>query len=331
MKIGICCVAASSLIAPALTAQVQVASLGTCPLEMGGSVEDCRLGYMTFGTLAPDRRNAVLIPTWFASRAEAWRPLLGPEALVDTTGFYVVVVESLGAGSSSSPSTSRTQAGVTFPEITVGDMVEASYRLAREQLGLPELYAVVGISLGGLEAFEWAVSHPEYVRRVVPIVGTPRQAVYDRAMWELIAEAADRRVRGLAPEEAGSDDLARLLVLAGTSPEAANRQPTSRYLVAEREQVAAADMFEWAWHARAILRHDVTRHYGGDLTRAASVWKGRMLVVTATNDHSISPQPAQEFARYVDADTLVLSGAAGHVDIFSNRQAQAAVRAFLRR
>lgn len=331
MKAGLLCVAGSVLLAPALVGQVHVASLGTCPLELGGVVEDCQVGYLTFGTLAPDRRNAILIPTWFASRADAWRPLLGPEGLVDTTGVYVVVVESLGAGSSSSPSTSRTQRGLSFPEITVGDMVQASYRLAREHLDLPELYAVVGISLGGLQAFEWAVSYPEYVRCVVPIVGTPRQSVYDRAMWELIAQASDARTRGSSPNQRGWDDLARLLVLAGTSPESANRQPVSQYLVAQRQQVASADIFEWAWHARAILRHDVTRRHGGDMSRAASVWKGRTLVVTATYDHSISPQPAQEFARLVRADTLVLTSPAGHVDIFSNREAQSTVRTFLQR
>lgn len=311
--------------------QVQVASLGTCPLELGGAIEECRLGYLTFGELAADRRNAILIPTWFASRAEDWRDLVGPDGIVDTTSAFVIVVESLGAGSSSSPANSIGQPELSFPEITVGDMVEASYRLASEYLDLPELYAVVGISLGGFQAFEWAVSHPEYVRRMVSIEGSPRLGSYDRAMWELAAEAMKALTVDSTTGRAATDDLARLLVLLGSSPAGANRTRSSEYLAAQYRQIAAANMFEWAWHARAVLRQDVSRHFGGDLARAAAQWKGPALVVTAANDHTVTPQPAQEFARLIGADTLVLDGIGGHQSIFSDRAAQAYIRNFLKR
>src|SRR5207302_8613528 len=113
--------------------------LGQCSLELGGVVKDCRLAYRTFGTYETTRRNAILVPTWFASRADDWLPLLGPAGAVDTAGFYVIVIESLGAGSSSSPATSQTQHGMAFPELTIGDMVEASYRLAHDILHLPDV------------------------------------------------------------------------------------------------------------------------------------------------------------------------------------------------
>ena len=117
--------------------------IGNLDLEEGGTIRGCQLAYATFGTLNAAKDNAILIPTWFASRADAWLPLLGPAGAVDTIGFYVIVIESLGAGSSSSPTTSRTQHGLAFPELTIGDMVEASYRLAHDVLRLQHVHAVV--------------------------------------------------------------------------------------------------------------------------------------------------------------------------------------------
>lgn len=316
------------------SAQTHQAVLGECPLELGGRIENCRVAYRTFGSLDAQKRNAILIPTWFASRADAWLPLLGPSGVVDTTGFFVIVVESLGAGSSSSPSNSREQGGLAFPEITVGDMVETSYRLAREHLKLSELYAIVGISLGALQAFEWGVKHPHYVRRVVPIHGGPRQAIYGRAMWELLTRAAEDGVRGVVSPDSTAMVLARFFVLAGTSPAGANRRPDStysQYMATQARQLRAVDLYEWSWQGRAILRHDIARNFGGDLKEAARVWRAKTLVVAATQDHSIDSEPARAFARLIRADTLVVHSAAGHSAIFGDSAAKATVREWLKR
>lgn len=318
----------------AVLAQTEVADLGRCELELGGVIKDCRLGYRTVGTLAPDGRNAVLIPTWFASSADAWLPLLGPDGVVDTTSTFVIIVESLGAGSSSSPSTSRLHPGVRFPELTVGDMVETSYRLSREHLALPELAAVVGISLGGLQAFEWAVSRPDYVRAIVAIAGAPRQALYQRSVWEIIARTADDAVRGKISREEAAEKIGRMAVLITTSPRAVNEVDRSRYddyLANEIQTARDADLWEWAWQGRAIVRHDVARKFGGDLRAAARQWQGPALVVISTQDHSISPEPAEEFSALTGAQILRLEGPLGHSAIFTNAQAQAAVRNFLKR
>ena len=192
---------AAIVVASPLSAQIQIADLGQCPLELGGVVQGCRLAYRTFGKYDARRGNAVLIPTWFASRADAWLPLLGPTGAVDTTGFYVVVIESLGAGSSSSPTTSQTQHGLAFPELTIGDMVEASYRLAHDVLQLPRLHAVVGHSMGGMQAFEWGVAHPDYAERIVSISGNPRQWTHGLSFWELVVRAADDGVREREPRD----------------------------------------------------------------------------------------------------------------------------------
>jgi homoserine O-acetyltransferase len=321
-------------VSTAASAQTTQAVLGRCPLELGGAIKNCRVAFRTFGTLDSARRNAILIPTWFASRSYAWVPLLGPIVVVVTTGFFVIVVESLGAGASSSPSTSDSQSGHSFPEITIGDMVTASYRVATEHLKLPQLHAVVGISLGGLQAFEWGVSHPGYVRRIVAIAGGPRQAIYGRAMWELLARTAEDGLRGVVSLDSTATILARLFILAATSPAAANQREAagySPYLAEQARELRTVNLYEYAWQARAILRHDIARTFGGDLGQAARVWRARTLVVTASHDHSIDPQPAEAFARLVGADTHVIPSVAGHVAVFSDSVAQSVIRQFLKR
>jgi homoserine O-acetyltransferase len=328
-------VAAVTLFAPVvLSAQTKFAELGRCSLERGGVIEECRLAYRTFGTLSGDRRNAILIPTWFTSRVGTWLPLLGPTGVVDTTGFFVIIVESLGAGEGSSPATSRTQQGAAFPTVTVGDMVESQWRFVHDQLKLPELFAVVGISLGGMEAFEWGTSHPDYVRRIVPIEGGPRQGIHGRAMWEVVTRVAEDGARGIIPRDSALVEIGRLLILAGSSPADVNRRLPSTYAAYLESQIQpyrTANLHEWALHGRAILLHDIGRKLDGDLQRAAQAWRSKTFVVTSAYDHSVDPEPAQEFARLVRADTLVIATAAGHSAIFGDTAAKAAVRRFLAR
>jgi homoserine O-acetyltransferase len=334
VKRGLHALALLALVAGSAVAQTRQAVLGQCRLELGGTIESCRLAYRTFGRLDPDRRNAILIPTWFTGRADGWLPFLGSNGYVDTTGVFVIVVESLGAGASSSPSNNESGRGLAFPEITVGDMVQTSHRLATEEFKLPELHAVVGISLGGLQAFEWGVRYPDYARRIVSIVGNPRQASHGRALFELVARTSEEGAKGSTPLDSTTMTLARLLTLASTSPAAVNTAPSAAYaemLASQARELRTIDLYEWACHARAILRHDVARSFGGDLRRAARVWKARALVVTATHDHTADPQPAQEFARLIGADTLVMDSPAGHAAVFADSTAKAVVRRFLRK
>lgn len=316
----------------ALPAQTKTAELGECRLELGGVIQGCRVAYRTFGTYDEARNNAVLIPTWFASRADDWLPLLGSSGAVDTTGFYVVVIESLGAGASSSPTSSRTQRGLAFPELTIGDMVEAAYRLARDVLHLPRVRAIVGHSMGGMQAFEWGVAHPDYADRIVAISGNPRQWTHGLSFWELIVKAADDGVRERVPRDTALTTIARLFNIGGTSPAQVNRQAPTNYALAlqrQAESFRSFNLFEWAWHGRAILRHDVSRRFGGDMTRAAQAWKARALIVAATFDHSVDPEPALAFARLIHADTVIMPSPAGHSAIFGDAAAKAAVRKFI--
>src|SRR6185312_10432895 len=108
---------------------------------------------------------------------------IGPGRLVDSSTYFVVLVDAFGNGVSSSPSNSAQQPGDAFPEFTIADIVRSQYRLATETLGLTHLHAVVGISMGGMQVFQWLVAYPGFIDRAVSIVGSPQIQPEERARW----------------------------------------------------------------------------------------------------------------------------------------------------
>src|SRR5688572_23419040 len=167
---------------PSPTPPPHVTTLGAC--RLGGAdvtIAGCRVAYRTYGRLSAARDNVVLIPTFFAGRSEDHRFMLG--AYVDTTRHHVVIVDALADGYSSSPSNTPA-ATAQFAALTIGDMVDAQHQFLTKHLGIEHLRAVVGISMGGFQAFEWAVRYPTFMDAVVPIVGSPRTTTYDRLIYD---------------------------------------------------------------------------------------------------------------------------------------------------
>ena len=153
------------------------ADLGTCATAGGEVIRDCRIGYRTFGRLNARRDNAVLVPTWHGGRSETMTFILGPDRWVDTTHWFAILVDKPGNGVSTSPSNSRSQPGQRFPRLTLGDMLAAEHRVVTEHLGIGRLHAVVGWSMGGMQAIQYALQFPEAVDRIAPHV--TRAAVGD--------------------------------------------------------------------------------------------------------------------------------------------------------
>src|SRR5271154_4375826 len=108
---------------PNAAGQQQYADLGACKLAGGGEITSCRLGYRTWGTLNAQRSNAVLFPTWFSGTSGNIQDWLGADKLVDPENYFVIAVDALGDGVSSSPSNPARQHGPQFPSFSIRDMV----------------------------------------------------------------------------------------------------------------------------------------------------------------------------------------------------------------
>jgi homoserine acetyltransferase len=152
----------------------QFAELGDLKLQCGGVIHDFRLGYRTLGKLNAEKSNAVIWPTWLGGKSEDILQFVGPGKVVDNGKYFVVLVDAIGNGVSTSPSNSELQPRMKFPQFTIRDMVEAERRLAMEVLHLSHLRAVMGVSMGGMQTFEWAVAYPDFTDLAIAMAGSPQ-------------------------------------------------------------------------------------------------------------------------------------------------------------
>ena len=176
------------------------------PLQGGGSLRDYHLSYETYGSLNAERSNAVLIchalnashhvAGSYAGQAKSegwWDNMIGPGKPVDTNRFFVIGVNNLGScfGSTgpmhTNPDTGRIY-GADFPVVTVEDWVDAQARLV-EALGITQLAAVMGGSLGGMQALSWSLRYPEKLRHAVVIASAPNLNAENIAFNEVARRA----------------------------------------------------------------------------------------------------------------------------------------------
>lgn len=116
--------------------QQQFADMGDLQLENKATINDCSIGYRTFGTLNADKSNVILFATWHTGTSRDAAGMLQSGALFDPAAWYVIVVDALGNGVSCSPSNSKTQPGPAFPQFSVRDMVASQHKLLTEKLGI---------------------------------------------------------------------------------------------------------------------------------------------------------------------------------------------------
>src|SRR5882762_10301679 len=128
--------------APIAFAQdLQFAELGDFKLQSGAVIRDCRIGYRTFGKLAADKSNVIVFTTWASGTTEQAKSIIGPGKLMDSDKYYVVAIDALANGVSSSPSNSRQQPRMGFPRFTLRDTVNTQHKLLMKVLPLNLLKA----------------------------------------------------------------------------------------------------------------------------------------------------------------------------------------------
>ena len=314
---------------------LSVVSLGDCRLSTAAILPNCRVAYRAYGKLNAAHDNVVLIPTWLLGRSEDWHPLLTTEPLVDTTRFYVIVVDALADGLSSSPSNTVPGARSVFRNLTIGDMVESQYRLLTERLGIHHLRAVMGFSMGGMQSIEWSVRYPFFVDKIVPIAGTPRVGAFNRlVLTAMLDEIVNGRRAGIPPDSLWPR-LARTEMLFVQTPLGLNARgfdSVSQDIAANARQYRVWDLDDYAAQIAALRRYDVTADYANDIRQVASRVRAPMLAIYSWDDHMVSPDTMAELARLVGADTLSIASPCGHVMVFcEQRRVGTATRAFIAR
>jgi homoserine O-acetyltransferase len=322
------------------------------PLRSGAQLPAYELAYETYGQLNAQRSNAVLVchalnashhvaGTYADQPANIgwWDNLVGPGKPLDTNRFFVIGVNNPGSCFGSTGPTHLNPAtgqpwGSDFPVVTVEDWVDAQARLL-DRLGIGQLAAVLGGSLGGMQALAWSLRHPERLRHCLAVATAPNLSAQNIAFNEVA-----RRAITTDPEFHGGHYLrhgaiprrglrvARMIghitYLSDDSMEAKFgrelRHGELAYTTQDIEfQIESylrhqGDKFSEYFDAntyllitRALDYFDPAREHGGDLSRAFAVARAvRFLVVSFTTDWRFSPARSREIVKaLVDNQTAV--------------------------
>lgn len=334
----LCCLS----VGPLAAQELKLASLGDFHLENGQSIQDLKVGYHTLGKLNPQRSNAVLFPTWFTGTTEQLVGFVGPGKMVDSSKYFVILVDALGDGVSSSPSNSQTQPRMQFPQFNIRDMVKSQHDLVTRVLDIQHLHAVIGISMGGMQTFQWMVSYPDFMDEAIPIVGSPRLTSYDLLLWTAELHAIEYAKdwddgHYTSPPVEAMDTVADIHTLNLTTPtyRIDHTRPAGfpAFLAdAEKSTLRSFDANNWVRQLQAMMDDDVAAPFGGSMEQAASVVRAKVLVIPSAEDHMVNPHPALRFAKLIHAQVFTLTSDCGHLAVgCEQEQVNEAVSAFLER
>jgi homoserine O-acetyltransferase/O-succinyltransferase len=295
-----------------------LAEIGNFKLVSGEIIYNCKIGYRTFGTLNPNKSNAVLYPTWFGGKSESLANLIGPNKIVDSDEYFVIAVDALGNGVSSSPSNCEYQSNKNFPQITIKDMVNSQYKLLTEHLGIQKLHGMIGGSMGGMQVFEWIVSYPDFMDKAIAYVGSPKLTSFDILLWQTELNAieegwkCDQSDTEIVKTVAAIQDMmARTpaYVIEKTKPEEVPQLLSAAYNTYSK----IFNSYNWAAQLKAMMSHDISKSFNGSMKEAAAKIKAKLFIIVSSTDVIMNPNPALEFAELIYAKTHVFENNCGHL------------------
>ena len=172
------------------TPDYSIFNAGDVVLQSGRTFPAMRIAYKTYGTLAPDRDNVIVYPTSFAAQHYDTEWLIRPDGILDSSRYFIIVPNLFGNGLSSSPSnTPWPLTGNRYPDVTYHDAVRVQQRLLAEVFGIQRVKMVYGWSMGGMQAYHWAVAFPELVERIAVVCGSSRCAPHNAVFIEGVRAA----------------------------------------------------------------------------------------------------------------------------------------------
>jgi homoserine O-acetyltransferase len=299
----------------------QKIDLGDLALESGEVIPDFEISYVTHGALSSTGDNAILVLTAIGSIHHRLDFLIGPGRPLDPDRHFIVCADAIGNGMTTSPSNSRTQPDLAFPRFAIRDMVASQQKLL-DALEIRQLAAVVGASMGGMQALQWGVSAPDRMRSIVALVPMARTRPWAAAMNEVARRILMSDVGWPSgPYGAGFDAwAAQSRVITNRTPLALESVPADRVPELVAHAIAAArsagpDPVDWVYQSFAYDTHDIgaTPGFGGDTAAALRSIRAATLLLVPELDLYNPVEDAIEAAPLIPNATLVrLAGHAGH-------------------
>ena len=257
--------------------------------ENGSVLPELRVAYETHGNLDPGRDNAILLVHGGSGNRHAFDPIIGPGKTFDTGKYFVITVDAIGGGASSSP---KDGLGQDFPRYTIRDMMAAQHALVTRGLELATLRAVGGSAMGSFVSLEWGIHHPEMVRGLILLLPSPKSDANFQLTVDLVTS-----VIALDPEWQGgryTHNPVEGLRLAGMLyypcvVSAAYLDRISAAQVAKELEESARSYAGWdanslVFRYAASRAHDVASPFGGDMAAALSQIAAPTLILPSASD-----------------------------------------------
>jgi homoserine O-acetyltransferase len=255
-----------------------------------GGTLDVRLHYRTLGVLAPERRNAVLMPhgTTGASR-QFLQPstadfLFAEGQPLDVSKYFIIMPDTIGHGGSSKPSDGLETA---FPRYCYADIVDAQHRLVREALRLQRLRLILGTSMGGMQTWMWGERYPDMMNALLPIASLPERVSGRNLLWRRllikIVQLGQDEQRGVSARQPSSLGLAwNLFELMTGSPAHLDKAFAGPDDADKHIRIVAEDALKVEKPNDVIWEFDASRDY--DPSAGLGQIEARLLAVNFADD-----------------------------------------------
>ncbi len=292
------------------------AEIGDLTLINGEKIIDCRIGYRTFGKLNEDKSNAIIYPSWFDGTSEAISNLITKYNFIDTTKYFIIAIDALGNG----VSTSSSNYDLDFPQISIRDMVNSQHKLLTENLGIKHIYGAVGGSLGGMQVLEWTVAYPEFINRVVAYLATPKMTSYD-LLWmnTQLNMIESSRKKGISEKEISKISEMMTAMIARTPDyvvENIKAKDFPSYLSSfDKEPSKIFTLDDYIVQLKAMMNHDISRDYNESFEEIAKFIKAKLFIIVSETDMVVNPTEALRLADITGCKKLVLNNNCGHLAV----------------
>ena len=290
----------------------QLYRIGDLALENGEVIKDFAISYVTHGTLNAKKSNVILMVTAISGNHHRLDFMIGPGKALDPTKYFIICTDAIGNGLTTSPSNSSAQPRMKFPKFAIRDMITSQHKLM-QHLGIEHVVAVIGPSMGGMQALQWGVSYPGFMEAVialVPLAKTPAWTVtvLEASRKAIMLDPAWKNGEYQTPPEAGIRLYRDILnFLAARTPEIYRDQFQNQLDVLpwlqqqETNLIKAFDANDWIYQTWAYDRHDVgtTPGFNGDYVKALRAIKAKTLIMLGTKDLLNPEWEPREAARYI--------------------------------
>jgi homoserine O-acetyltransferase len=289
--------------------ELQFVNIGDFKTSGGDIIKDCTIGFRTIGELNAEKSNVVLWPTWFTGTSEQIITYGFTNSLIDTTGLFIVIVDALTNGVSSSPSNTA-----DFPVVSIRDMVNSQHTLLVDHLGIEHVFAVMGISMGGMQTFEWVVAYPDFMDKAIPIVGSPKQSSYDILVWQTMADLMTEAGQDPRKLDFAYKQAHNIVLMNANTPTlfAETIDPDSIDIYLEEEYSRLMKPEDYLGGLNAMIPHDIYKSADCSIKNVKDIIKADMLIIPASQDHLVNPLSSIELAKVLDAELETLTSDCGH-------------------